>query len=271
MLAYGRSRRTLRFSFQDERSYQDQGSLAATDELLDLHSTSAPLYCQRNAQATQKPSPNPANPSKIKLTPIVKSVGRAQIEDDQATMKTAEKYVGGSSMNSYDGRPRRSGENLTSQGSGKRPQFRLEMDLGLESDSSEDDGDLKDFHNPSIPGKQRAGAVEVGQWKSDNRTIDRISRGHGRTKNIDERDHHKMRPTIQRSSGHVDHWSDVSLSENGLSQYGDSREGVQPQRAPSASVGGVRKHLNAIESGWTQGPLVTPDHPPNVYVPGERF
>lgn len=251
MLAYGRSRRTLRFSHQDEENFKDEIDLTATDELLNLH---VPL-----------PSPKLGS-SRTLVTPAAKNTGSLrEVEDDEARMNTTEEYLRVRAPEPSTGRRNLDGECLASQDSGQRPQFRLEMDLGPESESSEDENDFKSVHRSllsghySSMGTKRTDRVVGIKYLNNTPRTDRISTENGQraTSNM------QMSKTgIHTSLGHASRWYGEDHPEGGLSHRGDTRDGLQPQRAPPASgIGGPRsQHLIGNGTGWSRAPFVTPDH-----------
>lgn len=257
MLAYGRSRRTLRFSHQDEKNFIDQINLTATtmDELFNLDDVSS--------------SSPKSDSSRTLVTPVAKNTGSLrEVEGNKARMSTVEEeHLPVRALEpSSTGQRKLDSECLSSQDSGKRPQFRLAMDLGPESESSDEENGFKGVHRSLLSGHHSSSAdgtkrtdsrvVGIKHLNNNSQRIDRIPNENGK------RIMQLSSSAIQTSLDRARRWYGEDHLGGRLSHHGDNRDSLQSQRAPPSSrIGGPRsQHLIGNGPGWSRAPFVTPDH-----------
>lgn len=270
MLAYGRSRRTLRFSHQDEKNFKDQIHLTATtDELFNL--LHVPSSSARSDSC-----------SRTLVTPVAKNTGSLrEVKDTEARMSTAEEYLRVRALEPSSGRRKLDNECISSQDSGKRPQFRLAMDLGPESESSDDENGFKGVHRNLLSGHHSSSSgdtkrtdsrvVGIKHLNDNSQRIDRIPNENGqRAKQLGTNNMQLSSTAVHTSSlDRARRWYGEDHLGGGLSHHGDTRDTLQSsQRAPPPAGGGIggprSQHLVGNGTGWSRAPFVTPDHANNV-------
>lgn len=277
MLAYGRSRRFLRFSCDSEVNRRQGLGVIASDEVFESPPENLglnyPPFRQTSLEETRTPPLKSSDRSIFSTAPLVVEnegdpLQRYGSEGVTTKMSAASEHSqqrrGNHSARAHGGRSVNSPE-LGRRASLARPRFRLEMDLGADSDSSEDEaardgesvsrgheesGSPVRASEPGTAGKEKGLHSEYRWTKMGQREYQRREpKGFG----IDKAYHTRQdratatpKPSVYRNreKGSVSHWEGGEEGDEG---------GRELEVSGSVRTGG--QGLN-----WSKAPLVTPDH-----------